>query len=51
MERLNLMKTISNKQSEQIKLKRGRGSQRQSNVAIMAESTPLEDSETGKTSS
>ncbi len=45
------MKTISNKQSEQIKLKRGRGSQRQSNVAIMAESTPLEDSETGKTSS
>jgi hypothetical protein len=37
--------------SEQIKLKRGRGSQRQSNVAIMAESTPLEDIETGKTSS
>lgn len=37
--------------SEQIKLKRGRGSQRLSNVAIMAESTPLEDIETGKTSS
>ena len=37
--------------SEQIKLKRGRGSQRQSNVAVMAESTPLEDIETGKISS
>ena len=32
------------------KLKRGRGSQRQSNVAVMAESIPLEDIETGKTS-
>lgn len=32
-------------------LKRGRGSQRQSNVAVMAESTPLEDFETGKVSS
>jgi hypothetical protein len=31
-------------------LKRGRGSQRQSNVAVMAESTPLEDLETGKKS-
>lgn len=30
------------------KLKRGRGSQRQSNVAVMAESTKLEDPETGK---
>jgi hypothetical protein len=29
-------------------LKRGRGSQRQVNVAVMAESTPLEDIETGK---
>lgn len=36
---------------EKIKLKRGRGSQRQSNVAVMAESTPLEDIETGKKSS
>lgn len=33
--------------SEKIKLKRGRGSQRQMNVAVMAESTPLEDLETG----
>ena len=32
------------------KLKRGRGSQKQTNVAVMAESTPLEDIETGKTS-
>lgn len=32
-------------------LKRGRGSQKQSNVAVMAESTPLEDIKTGKTSS
>lgn len=31
-------------------LKRGRGSQRQENVAVMAESTPLEDIETGKRS-
>ncbi len=37
--------------SEQIKLKRSRCSQRQSNVAIIAESTPLEDIVTGKTSS
>ena len=29
-------------------LKRGRGSQKQTNVAVMAESTPLEDLETGK---
>lgn len=33
------------------KLKRGRGSQSKSNVAVMAESTPLEDIETGKKSS
>jgi len=31
-------------------LKRGRGSQKQTNVSVMAESTPLEDLETGKTS-
>ncbi len=31
-------------------LKRGKGSQKQQNVAVMAESTPLEDLETGKTS-
>jgi transposase-like protein len=33
-----------------IKLKRGKGSQRQQNVAVMAESTPVEDLETGKKS-
>ena len=33
--------------SQKVKLKRGRGSQRQMNVAVMAESTPLEDIETG----
>lgn len=32
-------------------LKRGKGSQRQKDVAVMAESTPLEDLRTGKTSS
>ena len=32
---------------EKIKLKRGRGSQKRQNVAVMAESTPLEDLETG----
>lgn len=37
--------------AEGTKLKRGRGSQRQSKVAVMAESTPLEDLETGRTSS
>jgi len=31
-------------------LKRGRGSQKKTNVSVMAESTPLEDVETGKTS-
>jgi transposase-like protein len=36
--------------SEKVKLKRGRGSQRQMNVAVMAESTPLEDIETGEQS-
>lgn len=33
--------------SQKVKLKRGRGSQRQMNVAVMAESTPLEDLKTG----
>jgi hypothetical protein len=33
------------------KLKRGKGSQRKKNVAVMAESVPLEDPETGKRSS
>ena len=37
--------------SEKVKLKRGRGSQRQQNVAVMAESTPLEDIVTGDKSS
>ena len=37
--------------SEKVKLKRGRGSQRQQNVAVMAESTPLEDIITGDKSS
>jgi len=36
---------------KQEKLKRGRGSQKQENVAVLAESTPLEDIETGKKSS
>lgn len=37
--------------SERTILKRGRGSQRQANVAVMTESTPLEDLETGEMSS
>jgi len=43
---------FSTETSERAKqnLKRGRGSQKQTNVAVMAESTPLEDIETGKTS-
>jgi hypothetical protein len=36
---------------EEIKLKRGRGSQKQSKVAVLAESTSLEDIETGQISS
>lgn len=36
---------------EGIRLKRGKGSQRKQNVAVMAESTPLEDPLTGKRSS
>ena len=35
---------------EGIKLKRGKGSHKQQNVAVMAESTPLEDLETGNKS-
>lgn len=35
--------------SKHVKLKRGKGSQRQKNVAVMAESTPLEDLGTGIT--
>lgn len=37
--------------AEKVKLKRGRGSQKQMNVAVMAESTPLENIETGEKSS
>ncbi len=37
--------------SKKVKLKRGRGSQKQSQVAVMAESTPLEDITTGQKSS
>lgn len=37
--------------SGKVKLKRGRGSQRKVNVAVMAESTPLEDINSGKKSS
>ena len=37
--------------SSKVKLKRGRGSQKQLNVAVMAESTPLEDLDTGNKSS
>lgn len=36
------------KEQERKKLKRGRGSQRQANVAVMAESTKLENPKTGK---
>lgn len=42
---------VATKDSEKKKLKRGRGSQKQSNVAVMAESTPLEDPDTGEKSS
>jgi len=37
--------------SKHVQLKRGRGSQRQLNVAVMAESTPLEDIDSGTKSS
>lgn len=36
--------------SSKVKLKRGKGSQKQQNVAVMAESVPLEDLETGSNS-
>ena len=42
---------VATKYSEKKKLKRGRGSQGQCNVAVMAESTPLEDPDTGEKSS
>lgn len=42
---------IATKEKDKKNLKRGRGSQRQSNVAVMAESTPLENPKTGKKSS
>lgn len=42
-------RTETNKRDKQ-NLKRGRGSQKQTNVAVMAESTVLENIETGKTS-
>lgn len=38
----------STKAKVRSQLKRGRGSQKQSKVAVMAESTPLEDTESGK---
>lgn len=38
---------VATKPAKKKNLKRGRGSQRQLNVAVMAESTPLEDPETG----
>ena len=37
-------------EKEKQNLKRGKGIQQQIKVAVMAESTPLEDIETGKTS-
>jgi hypothetical protein len=41
---------VVTKASNRQKLKRGRGSQKQSNVAVMTESVPLEDPNTGKRS-
>jgi len=41
---------VATSEKEQQNLKRGRGSQKQMNVAIAAESTPLEDAKTGKPS-
>ena len=41
---------VASKASDRQKLKRGRGSQKQSNVAVMAASVPLEDPNTGKRS-
>lgn len=42
--------SIETREKDQQNLKRGRGSQKKANVAVMAESTPLEDLGTGKTS-
>tara|TARA_B110000003_G_C16508735_1_gene480294 strand:- start:5 stop:946 length:942 start_codon:yes stop_codon:yes gene_type:complete len=42
--------SVATKESDKQKLKRGRGSQKQSNVAVMAESVPLENPKTGKKS-
>ena len=42
---------VATKEKDKKRLKRGRGSQKQSNVAVMAESTPLEDPDTGEKSS
>ena len=41
--------TTETSEKEKQHLKRGRGSQKQTNVAVLAESTPLENIETGKT--
>mgnify|MGYP003324516904 CR=1 FL=1 len=41
---------LATKASDRQKLKRDRGSQKQSNLAVMAESVPLEDPNTGKRS-
>lgn len=43
--------TVETTEKDKENLKRGRGSEQQVNVAVMAESTPLEDIETGKKSS
>ena len=42
--------TTETSEKDKQNLKRGRGSQKQTNVAVMAESTPLEDIATGKVS-
>jgi transposase-like protein len=42
--------TVEASEIEQLQQKAGRGSKTKSNVGIMAESTPLEDTETGKIS-
>lgn len=42
---------VETSEKDKENLKRGRGSEQQVNVAVMAESTPLEDIETGKKSS
>ena len=42
--------SVATPKSEQQSLKRGKGSQKKRNVAVMAESTPLEDPDSGKKS-